>query len=303
MDLKELTYIVTVADTGSISGAAEKLYMAQSSLSQALSLYEKELGTPIFVRTARGVRPTASGDAFIAHARQILQQYHLALNEVWDIEAMKGGTVEFGISSFRGTYLLPPVLKQFQQRYPSVSVIIHELDSMDLEDQILKGLLDLALVASPQSRARATAEFLMREEIVIVTTREHPVMEFAHPADHPGESMWVDLRDTIPFEYVLSPQDTVLGRIARHAFRHLGLEPIGVNTQLTAAFAVAMGKAGLGLAFSYKTSVEADETTQILRVGQNGIFLELALIYPAGDYRSHAARALGELFHEMYRKQ
>ena len=75
MDLKELDYIVTVANEGSISRAAEKLFMAQSSLSQAVRLFEQDLGTPIFVRTARGVRPTSAGEAFIFHARQILQQY------------------------------------------------------------------------------------------------------------------------------------------------------------------------------------------------------------------------------------
>lgn len=64
MDLKELDYIVTVADEGSISRAAEKLFMAQSSLSQAVRLIEQDLGTSVFVRTARGVRPTAAGEAF-----------------------------------------------------------------------------------------------------------------------------------------------------------------------------------------------------------------------------------------------
>ena len=53
MDLKELDYIVTVADEGSISRAAEKLFMAQSSLSQAVRLIEQDLGTSVFVRTAR----------------------------------------------------------------------------------------------------------------------------------------------------------------------------------------------------------------------------------------------------------
>ena len=68
MDLKELDYIVTVADEGSISRAAEKWFMAQSSLSQAVRLIEQDLGTSVFVRTARGVRLTAAGEAFISHA-------------------------------------------------------------------------------------------------------------------------------------------------------------------------------------------------------------------------------------------
>lgn len=58
MDLKELNYVVTVANEGSISRAAEKLFMSQSSLSQAIRVLEQDLGTSVFVRTTRGVRPT-----------------------------------------------------------------------------------------------------------------------------------------------------------------------------------------------------------------------------------------------------
>lgn len=97
MNLKELNYIVTIADEGSISRAAEKLYMAQSSLSQFLQLYEAELGAPLFMRTSRGVRPTASGSVFLNHARQILLQYHRAQSELWDIEELSGGRIELGI--------------------------------------------------------------------------------------------------------------------------------------------------------------------------------------------------------------
>ena len=57
MDLKELNYVVTVANEGSISRAAEKLFMSQSSLSQAIRVLEQDLGTSVFVRTTRGVRP------------------------------------------------------------------------------------------------------------------------------------------------------------------------------------------------------------------------------------------------------
>ena len=163
MDLKELNYIVTVANEGSISRAAEKLFMAQSSLSQAVRLFEQDLGTPIFVRTARGVRPTSAGEAFIFHARQILQQYQEARSEASDIENLKGGTVIFGISTYRGTYLLPPVLKKFHALYPRVHVEICEMDSIDLENKILEGLLDLALIAAPPVRIKHGVDFLMRD--------------------------------------------------------------------------------------------------------------------------------------------
>ena len=151
MDLKELNYVVTVANEGSISRAAEKLFMSQSSLSQAIRVLEQDLGTSVFVRTTRGVRPTAAGDAFISHAKQILQQYRTACSEAADIENLNGGTMIFGISTYRGTYLLPPVLKRFRTLYPKVHVEICEMDSIGLEDQLLEGLLDLALIAARRS--------------------------------------------------------------------------------------------------------------------------------------------------------
>ncbi len=300
MDMKELTYIITIADAGSISAAAEKLFMAQSSLSQALSLYESELGTPIFVRTSRGVRPTPSGSVFISHARQILNHYRLAQSEVWDIEGLKGGKVEFGISSFRGTYLLPPVLKRFQSSYPQIQVEITELDSWDLEDRILKGLLDIALIAAPSEKIKHSCDFLMKDEIVLAASVNHPVLAFAHPCEEmPGEQ-WIDLRDTKDFTYILGSPGTVLGKMLRRELLKSGTEPNVSSSQISAPMAAAMARAGLGLAATYRSCIPAHEPAKYLRIGPNGVFLDLALTYPAGGYRSKATSALGEVIRQTY---
>ena len=299
MDLKDLNYIVTIADEGSISQAAEKLFMAQSSLSQALRVYETELGTPIFMRTTRGVRPTAAGQAFIDHARQMLGSYRRAQSEVWDIEGLQGGQVELGISSYRGMYLLPPVLARFKGLYPNVHVEITELDSFDLEDRILKGLLDIALIALPPVRLREQVDFLLRDEIILVTTADHPVMKFARPRED-GDGLWVRFLDTTDFEYILGPPNTVLGRAARKRVRLCGREPIGLNTNVSAPFAAAMAMEGLGLALTYRSCMVKDNRVRYLRMGEEGVFIDLGLAYPSGEYRSKATMALGNLFHEMY---
>ena len=299
MDLKELNYVVTVANEGSISRDTEKLFMSQSSLSQAIRVLEQDLGTSVFVRTTRGVRPTAAGDAFISHAKQILQQYRAACSEAADIENLNGGTVIFGISTYRGTYLLPPVLKRFRALYPNIHVEICEMDSIDLEDQLLEGLLDLALIAAPPVRIRHSVSPFMRDEIMIVTTADHPVMEFARTCESNPELSWIDLKDTAAFEYIFGPPNTVLGRVGRQALRDAGIEPIGQGTDLSASFAAAMAREGAGLAFTYRSCRVPGDHFRYLRVGKEGIFLDLALAWPAGKYRSRAASALAELFQEM----
>lgn len=89
------------------------------------------------------------------------------------------------------------------------------MDSIDLENQILEGILDLALIAAPPVRIKHGFEELMRDEIMLVTTKEHPVMKYAHECENDPEELWIDLKDTAPYEYILGPPNTVLGRTAR----------------------------------------------------------------------------------------
>lgn len=207
--------------------------------------------------------------------------------------------MEFGISSYRGMYLLPPVLGRFKELYPGVHVQITELDSIDLEDRILKGLLDLALIAMPPVRLKEQMEFLMRDEIMIVTTKDHPVIKFARPLPE-GDGMWVDFFDTADFEYILGPPNTILGRIARREFQKCGREPVGLNTSISAPFAAAMAMEGLGLALTYRSCIVSRDDVRYLRIGTQGVFLDLGLAYPSGEYRSKAATALRSLFYEIY---
>ena len=172
-------------------------------------------------------------------------------------------------------------------------------NDIDLENKILEGLLDLALIAAPPVRIKHGVDFLMRDEIMIATTADHPVMAFAKPCESEPEQMWIDLKDTAPFEYILGPPSTVLGRTGRRSLREAGVEPLGLDTYLSASFAAAMAREGVGLAFTYRSCRIMRDEFRYLRIGKDGIFLDLALAWPAGKYRSRAAMALAKLFQEM----
>ncbi len=299
MHLKELTYIVTLADERSISRAADKLYMAQSSLSQFLSQYESELGLPLFVRTSKGIRPTSAGTLFIDNARTILTHYRLVQNELWDMAELKGGSVILGISSFRGRHMLPKILKPFYEKYPNVRVDIVEQNSMALEDRLIEGSIDLAIVALPLTRLTHEVEFIKKDEIFIVANRKHPIMQFAHRQKN-SPYYWVDLQDTASFEYILSDYDTILGSMSRRQFQKAGIKPIAFNTNISADLGAAMARAGLGLAFTYHSCAENYPDTEYISIGKDGVFLELALAYPYSTYQSKAALALGNVIREVF---
>jgi DNA-binding transcriptional LysR family regulator len=96
MTLQQLRYVITIAETGSLSRAAEQLYMAQPSLTASLRELERELGVTIFTRTGRGATLTADGEEFLLYARQLYGQYESVLEKYGASGSRKK---KFGVSA------------------------------------------------------------------------------------------------------------------------------------------------------------------------------------------------------------
>ena len=110
MELKEVQYILAIAECGSLSKAAQHLYVAQSSLSQFLKNYEAQSGYTLFIRTPQGLKPTCEGALYIHTARQIMRMQNNLNNQLMELSGLQRGKVCFSLSSFRSPYLLPLVL-------------------------------------------------------------------------------------------------------------------------------------------------------------------------------------------------
>ena len=300
MEIKELNYLIAIAEEKSISKAADRLYMAQSSLSQFLQTLESSLDSKLFVRTSRGVRLTEAGTIMLKYAYATLAEYHRTQDEIQDLKDLKSGSVILGISGFRGSYLLPPVLNAFKLDYPGIRVQIVEQNSMALEQMLLNGEIDVALLVLPVSDSRIQPTFVMNDEICLSAHENHPIMDFARkfPAASQTTSRipwYVNLADAIRYEFFLSDYDTILGREARRVFSKNGLQPITCNESLSALMAAALGAAGHGLAFTYYSSRHYFRDAKFLSLGADGASVGLATALPPGRYHSKAALALQEV--------
>lgn len=291
MELKELEYIVAVAEEGSISRAADRLYLAQSSLSQYLARYESELGVKLFRRTSGGVRTTAAGDLFLRNARQMLLQYHQVRKQLTDLDAPMEGKIHFGISTFRGSYLFPKAMHLFREEAPTVDVVLHEHDSIVLQRKIAAGELDLALVAFREDQWAQQGKLLMKDEVLLVANRQHPVMEYVREGGGGPDRPWVELSEIAHMDFLLSSRSAMLGSIAQQLFENLGVEPNYVCGTQTASMSAALARRGLGIAFTYRSCIEESRDVIYLSIGKKRCYVNLALIYPPEGYRSRAIRA------------
>ena len=299
MELRDFTYLITLAEEGSISKAADRLYMAQSSLSQFLAQTEAELGAQLFTRTSRGIRLTGSGKVFIGRLRNIMAEYQNAKNELWDSEHLKGGHVSFGISSFRGERILPLVLKKFKALYPDVQVDVTEANSYRLETLLLNGRLDIAVIAMPAVRLSGDVHFLAKDEIMIAAPCGHPLREKAHERED-GNGKWVSLEDAAAYDFVLSFHDTILGTMARELFRSNKIMAHAVHDNITAEMALAMAKEGIGLAFTYRSHIGPEHVVDLYSVTEQGVYLDLGVAFPPGMYHSKGSMAMEEVLREVY---
>lgn len=299
MDLKDFEYLIALAEEGSVSKAADRLYMAQSSLSQFLQQYESELGVKLFLRTSKGIRPTVNGAVFIDHLKKITEDYRMARGELWDSEGMKGGHVIFGISTFRGKQTLPRILQLFSEQYPYVHVKVVEEHSQKLEDLLLEGKVDVAVIALPATKLKSEVHPLKREEVYLVLSSNHPMLTRSHPrAD--GHGRWIDLADAAEYPFVLSYHDTILGTLSRSLFQKMKIRYTANFDNISAAMAVAMAKAGIGTAFTYASCVDPDEHCELLRIGEDGVFLDLGVALPTKEYHSTASKAMLEIVRQVY---
>jgi len=188
MEIRHLRYFVAVAQERSFRRAAEVLAMAQPPLSQQIHDLEDELGVPLFDRTHRQIRLTVAGEVFLKDVTQLLSQLDAA--RVRAKRASKGelGQLTIGYTSFLHCPLFRVILQKYKTRYPDVEIVLHDLVTIDQMKQLDSNALDLSfathasLAFSPWEETHLRQECILREPVVAVLPKHHPLAKQAHLA-------------------------------------------------------------------------------------------------------------------------
>ena len=144
MNFRKLRYFCTIAAEGSLSKAAEKLFVAQPALSRQLSELEEEIGTPLFHRQARGVALTAAGKVFIRDAAKILENMEEAKNRAVQASEGKVGNLDIGLIEYFSWHksVVQPI-RLFREQHQDVSMQLSTWEtSTDIQNRVIEGELD-----------------------------------------------------------------------------------------------------------------------------------------------------------------
>ncbi len=169
MNLKQLDYFVQVAAHGSLSRASAALGMGQPALSRHIRGLETELRRNLFHRNGRGVLLTDAGARFLSYAKGILSQLDGARAAMAGTDADIGGRVVVGLPPSVGRSVTVPLVRAFRARYPNAQLSLVEGLSAGMQEQLLAGRVDLAVLHNPAASALVAVEPLLTEALCLAS--------------------------------------------------------------------------------------------------------------------------------------
>lgn len=172
-DLRQLEIFCKVVDLKSFSKAAEAVFLAQASVSERITNLESMVGAKLLDRLGRQVIPTKAGKLLYKHANELLDMKKTACLEMENFLGIKKGVVHIGASTIPGEYILPKSIGLFNEKYPSILVMLTIADTDEIERRILHGDFDLGIVGSKSSHKSLTYHALWNDELVLAVPRNH----------------------------------------------------------------------------------------------------------------------------------
>jgi LysR family cys regulon transcriptional activator len=266
MTLQQLRYLLGIADSGlNITAAAERLFTSQPGISKQLKLLEQELGIQLFTRKGKSLSAiTPAGHEVIARARRILREVENIRSLASDLSSEQVGTLSIATTHTQARYVLPEVIREFRNRYPKVSLELHQGTSEQIAELVASNRVDFAI---------ATGGEKLFPELVLLPCYEWDrivLVPKGHDLAASKEPLSIQSLSRYPLvTYVFS----VTGESSfKKAFTDEGLEPDVVFTARDADIIKTYVRMGMGVGVVAAMAWECQDKEDLVALDAAGLF-------------------------------
>ena len=176
MNLHLLRIFASLAKAGTFSEAARSLYISQPAVSKGIQQLERELGVQLLDRTSRRVALTEAGQLLYEYAGRIFATEKAAESGLAELQGLERGQLLIGASQTIGTYLLPPALGTFHQRYPKLRLHLEITNTQQVIESLRQTPLGLAYVEGPISGDDLDVTVWRQDQLVVIAPPDHPLV-------------------------------------------------------------------------------------------------------------------------------
>lgn len=284
-DVQRLRVLLAVARHGSMSRAADELYLSQPTVSLHMKSLREMLGTPVVEQRGRRMELTEAGRILEHHAVRALAELEQAREEIERHKGIERGRLSIGAGTTPGTYLLPELLGRFQSRHPAIELHLEVAATGTIVEKLRRGELHLGVVGETGPHKDIEQRALLPDRLVCIVPP-------GHSAARRGRITRPELRDAA---LLAREQGSSTQAVADRYLRRLKLEPAR-RWELDSPEAIKQAvRAGLGIAFVSDLTVR-DETAAgtLVGVGVQGAkppTRTIDLVRSANRYLTPAERA------------
>jgi DNA-binding transcriptional LysR family regulator len=221
MEMRQLRYFLFVAEHRNFTRAAEAAHVSQPSLSIQIAALEQELGMPLFDRLGRRVALTEAGEILREHAHRAVRELEQGTQSIQELKGAERGRLIVGTLSTVNSYLIPPLVCRFRQRFPKVHLQIQAQPSSEIVADLLENRLDLGICLLPVSSERLVTIRLLDETLTLVASSS-----FQPPRSR------VRMRELAQLPLVLMPADYCLRKMVEAECAEAGIRP-QVSVEMT----------------------------------------------------------------------
>lgn len=173
LDSRQLLAFATLARRGSFTQTAKEVFLTQSAVSHTIKGLERELGVRLFDRVGKKAHLTQAGEQLLKHAERILREMEDARAEMEDSQNWGHGRLRIGASITACQYLLPTVLREFKQSFPTCTLRIEPGDGPKMIELLRNNQIDLAVMLRPEGRQEMQFKRLFQDELQLLVSPMH----------------------------------------------------------------------------------------------------------------------------------
>ena len=283
MELTQLKYYVTIAETLSFTRAAQILHVSQPAVSYQIRRLESELGTRLFDRGGRKIALTPDGEIFLPLAQSVLLKADEALRALREHLGVETGEVRMGCNPSVATYRGPSLIASFRQHLPRVRVQLIEGGDLELEQGVLEGTIDFAVVTAPGSPHTLDVTPLAAEDLLLVVSPSHGY----------ADRSTVALAELNYEEFIFATNSYNITAQIIDACRRVGFEPRVAYQTGSLELLKGFVRQGLGVSMLPRMAVEgmSGDGLAVIEI-EGGLTRELNLIRGRDRAATAATRAL-----------
>jgi DNA-binding transcriptional LysR family regulator len=301
MDIKQIEYIIKIAEENNITKAAEKLYITQSALNQQLLRLEKELGTQLFVRSRTNWQLTDAGKVYIDNAKKMVNLKKDTYNTINDLIDVKKGKMIIGLTPERGPEMFAAIYPTFYKKYPNIKIETIELAVRKQQEEVSKGNLDIGFLTL-QDDQKTKDEYIpiCSEEIILGVPNTHPLGKLGGKI---GETLpQISLKDLENDSFAIMQKGSTLREIYDHLILEENVSPHILLETRSCHNLFNMVEEGICCSIFPITYAQDSSRVSYYSLNQRPVW-EVYASYKKGSYLSNAAKYFIKIAKEYWTKK